>query len=117
MRVEPEVDAFLVEDMVADRQEPKQAVVLELDQANGAFEAVLFLAEVFNGGVREGGERLDEGRIESGVRGVRGSNKVARRRALKIPRVEQALHEAPTEVYREEAYHEEDKEDDREDDG
>lgn len=70
VRFEPEIDALLVEDVVANGQEPEEAVVFELHKANGALEAVLVLfADIFHAGVDESRERFYESRVKAVVAG------------------------------------------------
>lgn len=66
MRTKPKVNAILVENVATKSQEAKHAIVLELEQANGAFQAItLLLAEVLHGGIKEGGESFQKGRVEA----------------------------------------------------
>lgn len=68
MRPEPEINAVLVEHMAAGGEEAEETVVLEFQQTDGAFEAVILpLAEVLDGGVEKSGERLEERRVEASV--------------------------------------------------
>lgn len=101
MSAEPEVDAFLVEDVVADRQEAEEAVVLELQQADRAFQRrilVLFV-KFAHGGVGERREDSEEQGIEaarrrlSGVRGVQAVDEIVGGGAVEGPGVE-GVHEA-----------------------
>lgn len=94
--LEPEIDALLVEDVVAEGQQPDDAVILELQQAYGAFEAVLLPPKLLYARVHECGERLHHGAVEPQP-GV-DDHHIHRRAVVESPAGEQVLHEALAEA-------------------
>lgn len=58
---QPEVDAVAVEDVAAGRKEAEEAVAAKVDEADCAFDAVIFLRRR----EKEGRERFDGGCIEA----------------------------------------------------
>lgn len=106
MGPKPEVNAFLMEHVAAHGQEAEEAVVLELQQANGTFEAVvlIFAMEFLHGSVGKGREDLKQRRIEASVRGcsggwgVKATDDVACGGALDGPGIEDVHETASTQV-------------------
>lgn len=111
--LEPEIDALLVEDVAAEGQEPEHALVLELQQAYGAFQAVLLPPELLDARVCKCGEGLHHRPVEPGSRV---DNHHIHRRSAEAPGGEQVLHEALAEADdggRREEHDEYDDEEDR----
>ena len=63
--LEPCIDAFRVEDVVAVREEAEGVVIVELGETYGALERVLADLELLHRRVGQDGERLDDGVVEA----------------------------------------------------
>lgn len=44
-------------------------ISVEFEKTNGAFEAVFFFPEIFNGGVRKSGKRINDSKVKTGIYG------------------------------------------------